>query len=461
MRKILLLNPPGDKIYFRDYYRSKVSKSRYYYHPLDLLYLSGRFSPKEFEVSLIDAIADSLAVNETLEAIKKINPDIILALVASPSFGQDMNFLGSVKKLLPNSRLIITGDVCRDLGQKIMRENEFIDAILMDFSTDDIIKYLTGNESAIANIIFRKNNEIVSGGETHGHGEFDAPLPRWDLFHLDKYSFPFSRKRKMASLLTDFGCPFGCKFCSINTLGFKLRPIDLVIEEIKLLKSLGIDELFMRDQSFGADRERTIGLCKKINENNLGISWSCFARVDIIDEELIKAMKQAGLHTIIFGIESGNEQILRDYNKNITLEQIKKAVGLCRKYGIRAAATFIIGLPGESRESILKTIKLAKDLKLDYASFNVAAPTFGSKFREEAIANNWVDKSEIEMDTSKGTPIWQDQNLLPNEEIKKLHRLAIVSFYLDPRFLLRRLLALRSWDEVRRSFREAKSLLFE
>ena len=363
---------------------------------------------------------------------------------------------------MPQSRLIITGDVCRDLSGKIMAEAGFIDAILLDFSTDDVIKYLScGQGEIIPNIIYRHNGQIISGAETHQTGEFDAPLPRWDLFYLDKYSFPFSRKRKMASILTDFGCPFGCKFCSINTLGFKLRPTDSVIKEIKLLKNLGIDELFMRDQSFGADKSRTLELCREITEQNLRISWSCFARVDVIDEELIKAMKQAGLHTIIFGIESGNEEILRDYNKNISLEQMRNAAKLCRQHGVRAAGTFIIGLPGESRESILKTIKLAKDLKLDYASFNVAAPTFGSKFRQEAIANNWVDESEIEMDTSKGSPIWNNQNLLPNKEIKKLHHQAIISFYLDPRYLLRRLLALRSWDEVRQSFREAKSLLLD
>lgn len=458
-KKVLLLNPPGDKIYFRDYYRSKVSKSRYYYHPIDLLYLSGRFSNNDFETFLIDAIGDKLSNDETLISIKNINPDIILSLIASPSYNQDINFLQSLKALLPDCQLIVTGDVCRDISIKIMQGCSFIDAILLDFSTDDIIKYLkNSSQTAIPNIIYRFGSEIISGGEVHLREVFDVPIPRWDLYHLEKYSFPFSKKRRMASILTDFGCPYSCSFCSINTLGFKMRPIDSVIEEIKLLKARNIDEIFMRDQSFGADHERTEELCSRIADENLNIGWSCFSRVDIIEEALLKAMKKAGLHTIIFGIESGNEEILKDYDKNISVEQMKRAIALCRQYGVRAAGTFIIGLPGESKESILQTIALAKKLKLDYASFNVAAPTFGSKFRADAIKNDWIDENNIEMDTAKGTPLWKNQPL-SNESISKLHRQAIISFYLDPRYLLRRILALRSWDEVSQAFRESKSLL--
>ncbi|MFA6525949.1 MAG: radical SAM protein [Candidatus Buchananbacteria bacterium] len=458
-KKILLLNPPGDKIYFRDYYRSKVSKSQYYYHPLDLLYLSGRFDINDFETFLIDAIGDNLTAEDALSAIKNINPDIILALIASPSYNQDINFLQSVKNLLPEIQLIITGDVCRDISAKIMEGCLFIDAILLDFSTDDIIKYLASEKSGIIdNIIYRSNDGIITGRESHERGVFNVPLPRWDLFHLEKYSFPFSKKRRMASILTDFGCPYQCSFCSINTLGFKLRPIESVIEEIKLLKNLNIDEFFMRDQSFGADRQRTLDLCRKIAKENLRIGWSCFSRVDIIEEELIKAMKEAGLHTIIFGIESSNEEILKEYDKNISVDQMKKATELCRQYGVRAAGTFIIGLPGESKESILRTIKLAKELKLDYASFNVAAPIFGSKFRADAIANDWIDENNVEMDTAKGSPIWKNQ-ALTNKEISKLHRFAIISFYLDPRYLLKRIFALRSLAEVSQAIREAKSLL--
>lgn len=458
MRKILLLNPPADGIYIRDYYRGKVSKGHYYYHPLDLAYLSGRFSPDNFETYLIDAIADGCSEKKTLLRIRSINPDIILSLISSPSYSRDINFLKSVKSAL-NCQMIVTGDICRDLHDKIIA-NSFIDAILLNFSTNDIVKYLNGESGVIPNVVYRKNNEIISGRETHNQEVFDAPLPRWDLFPLDKYSFPFSKKRKVASILTDFGCPYQCSFCSINTLGFKLRPVNSVIEEIELLKRNGLDEFFVRDQSFGANHDRTMELCRKIIEKDLNISWACFSRVDIIKKDLIKMMKQAGVHTIIFGIESGNDNILEKYGKNISCEQIKEAIELCRENRVRTVGTFIIGLPGESRESILRTIKLAKGLKLDYASFNVAAPAFGSRLRAEALSKNWVDRNNVEMDSAKGTPLWKNQEL-SNEEISKLHRRALISFYLDPRYLIKRLLAIRNLGEIGRAVREAKSIFLD
>jgi anaerobic magnesium-protoporphyrin IX monomethyl ester cyclase len=197
IKKILLLNPPGDKIYFRDYYRSKVSKSRYYYHPLDLLYLSGRFSPDNFKTYLIDAIAGNSSKEDVLSEIKEIHPDIILSLISSPSYNQDINFLKSIKNLLPNCQLIITGDVCRDLYSQIMVANNFIDAILLDFSTDDIIEYLNSDKTgAILNIVYRKGDGIISGGEVHGRGKFDVPLPRWDLFPQKNIVFLFPKRKE-------------------------------------------------------------------------------------------------------------------------------------------------------------------------------------------------------------------------------------------------------------------------
>lgn len=458
MKKILLLNPPGDKIYFRDYYCSKVSKVNYYYHPLDLLYLSGRFQKKNFDLYLIDAIADKLPKNLCLAKIKKISPDIILSLVASPSYKQDVDFLKEIKNKLPNTTLIVTGDVYRELKEKAFKITPFINAILLDFSTDDIIKYIeNGQGKKINNIIYKLKKEIISGDEIHGYGEFDVPLPRWDLFHIEKYSFPFSRRKKFATILTDFGCPYDCSFCPISTLGFKLRSINSIIKELKLLKSLSVNELFIRDQTFGANKKRTIELCQTIIQKGLDFSWTCFSRVDVINESILKLMKKAGCHTIIFGIESSNKDILKDYEKNISIQQIKQAISLCNEFKIRIVGTFILGLPGETKESILKTIKFAKSLDLDYASFNMAAPRFGTKFRKQMIDKGWVDKNTIEMDSSKGKPIWKNQQL-SNEEILQLHKKAIKSFYLRPKYLLKRLFALKSIEEIKQTIEEAKSI---
>ncbi len=459
MKKILLLNPPGDKIYFRDYYCSKVSKARYYYHPLDLLYLSGRFTKPDFELHIIDAIADKLSVDECISKIRKISPEIILSLIASPSYSNDVSFLKSIKKVLPDSKIIVTGDVCREFKEKIFEALPLVSAALLDFSTDDIVKYLLSPEgSKFENVIYKHKNKIIAGPEVHGHGVFNVPLPRWDLFHIDRYSFPFSRRKKFATILTDFGCPYKCSFCPVSTLGFKLRPINSIIEELKLLKSYKVNEIFIRDQTFGVNKKRTIELCNKIISENLNISWTCFSRVDVVDSVILKLMKKAGCHTIMFGIETSDEKILKDYEKNISLVQIKNAIKLCKKIRIKSVGTFIFGLPGETRESSLRTINFAKSLDLDYASFNIATPRFGTKLREIALKKGWINEDELTMDSAKSKPIWKNQKL-SNDEIFRLQRKAIISFYLRPKFIIKKILSIRNFTELAQSFKEAKSLL--
>ncbi len=150
---ILVLNPPGDRKYFRDYYCTKVSKAHYYYHPVDLVYLSGTLS-KLGQVAVVDAIAESLSQSECLQRVEQINPDIILFLISSPSYYLDVEFLTKLKLKLPQTRFIGTGDVYREFREKAFEQHEFLDAIVLDFSTEDIITYLeNGRGEIIDNII--------------------------------------------------------------------------------------------------------------------------------------------------------------------------------------------------------------------------------------------------------------------------------------------------------------------
>ena len=131
-------------------------------------------------------------------------------------------------------------------------------------------------------------------------------MPRHEYFPLKEYKYAFSRDFPTAHLMTDFGCAFNCSFCPIriDNLGFKIRPVNEIIEELKYLKSIGIKELYFRDQTFGANKKRAIELCNKMIEEGLKFSWHCFSRVDVINEDLIDAMRSSGCHTIIFGMKA-------------------------------------------------------------------------------------------------------------------------------------------------------------
>jgi len=462
MKKLLLLNPPGTKRYFRDYFCTCVSKAKYYYHPIDLVYLSGILN-KDFELSVIDAIAEQASQIQTLENIKKINPEIIIFLISSPSYEEDVPFLIELKSRFPSAEFIGIGDVYREIKSKAFPLHPFLDATLMDFSTSDILAYLNGNKDApVKNVIFRKGGQIVEGPEKHDYGNFDMPVPRWDLFPLDKYVFPFSIRGKWATMLTDFGCPYTCTFCPMSTVGFKLRKIETVIDEIRLLKKLGINEQFFRDQTFGVNKKRTYEMLDRFINEKLDLSWTCFSRVDVVNEELLKKMKEAGCHTVMFGIETSNEELLIAYKKNIAIKQILDALALCKKVGLKTCGTFIIGLPGETKESILRTIEFSKKIDIDYASFNIATPRFGTSFRKDMLEKNLVDEKIIKMDSAKSKPVFNEkEDGLSNDEIFGLQRKAIKEFYFRPKYLAKRIFKICSIYEFKEHMKQGISILME
>lgn len=457
--KLLLLNPPGSKMFFRDYYCAKVSKARYYYHPVDLVYLSGSLSA-HFQVSVIDAIAEKLTNDTCLNKIQDLNPGIIIFLSSAPSYKEDLWFISEIKKLMPDVRLIGTGDIFREYKEFALQENKIIEAVLLDFSTQDIITHLITTEKTIPNIIKRDGKQIINGGEKHRSGSFDLPLPRWDLFNLKAYHFPFARKTPYASVLTDFGCPFSCDFCPISTLGYKLRSISSVIDELRMLKKLGVKELYIRDQTFGVNKQRTFDLLGAIIIENFKFGWTCLTRTDILDEFMLNQMKKAGCHTIMTGIESANEQLLKTHKKNTTSEQTIAAITKIKNAGIRAGGFFMIGFPGETQESIHETIKLACSLPLDFASFNIAAPRFGTNFRIDAIKNSETDAGILDVDSSFSMPVWKNQNI-SNQDLLLLKKYAVKKFYLRPGYIFKRLMNIKSYCELKSLFAEAFELLYK
>lgn len=462
----VLLNPPGTKKYFRDYFCTLVSKANYYYHPVDLVYLSGILDRAGYYLECVDAIAEGLSIEATTARIEASKPDILIYLIASPSYTEDITFLTQLKQRLPNAVFIGSGDVYREIREDGLRLHPFCDAILTDFSTGDLTSWLERTEDRIFdNVIYRdKEGTVLAGPEKHGHGFYSMPIPRWDLWPLAKYRFPFSEHQAWATLLTDFGCPFSCTFCPMSTTGYKLRDLDTVMDELRLLRALGIHELLVRDQTFGVNRVRTQELLKRIKTEFPELRWTCWSRVDLVNEEFLRALYDAGCHTLMVGLESANEDILKRYKKNTKRSQMESALGLARKIGLKTVGTFVLGLPGESEASIRETIAYACELPLDYASFNIATPRFGTTFRGLMKQQGVIDLTRMEFDSSRTQPAWLEEDkeeaLLPNETIFALQREAIHRFYLRPRYLLRRLLTTKTWYQFWSQLREGYELMF-
>ncbi|MCI4626714.1 MAG: radical SAM protein [Candidatus Magnetoovum sp. WYHC-5] len=451
-KKVLLLNPPGKKLYIRDYYCSKVSKSNYLFHPIDLLMPSGMLAER-YETFLIDAIAQRLTQSECLAMIDIISPDVIISLIGAVSFKEDMEYLKGLAK--EGRQIIVSGDAAMEEPAAWLNEHQFIDAVILDFASKEIAQFLTGELKGLSSIVHR--NDDWASYRRPVNEEFSITVPKHELFAGIPYRFPFVKHRRFSTVLTAYGCPFKCSFCIIGTLGYRYRTVDNVMEELRYIKKLGTKEVFFYDQTFGINRKRCLEICNRIKGYGFGFGWVCFSRVDVLDEEFLKNMATSGCHTIIFGVESASSEILKKYQKGYTKEQIRETFGLCKKYNIRTVATFIIGLPEETWQTASETIEFLKEIDCDFASFNVAVPRNNTGLKKEAINTGLID-SQLETMDQTGSEIAMPTKFLSKEDVLSLKKKAVKDFYLRPKYLLKRLKSITSVYELKEQIYEGISM---
>lgn len=232
----------------------------------------------------------------------------------------------------------------------------------------------------------------------------DLPLPYHHLLPLDKYRMPMI-KGPYTFIVTSRGCPAGCKYC-IKHVSYqnsvRLRSPAKLIEEMWRLHDLGIHHIHMYADLFTINRDQVVELCNLIIKEGLKLTWTCNSRVDYVDEEMLRLMGRAGCTLISWGIESGNEVILKKAHKGYKMEQAHRALRWAKQAGIKNWGYFIIGLPGETVETIKETMAVAKKLPLDIALFHVAAPYPGTPFFFEVVENGWfragTNWEEVDMD---------------------------------------------------------------
>ncbi|MBL4710033.1 MAG: radical SAM protein [Flavobacteriales bacterium] len=456
-KKILLINPPGRKIYIRDYYCSKVSKAYYLPQPIDLLIQSSFFEREEYELKAMDCIAENINKTEALEKLVDFHPDFIITQVGSVSLVEDVAFFTQVKSTLPSVKIIASGDALLEDHEELFKIYSWLDVIVTNFFNDGAKKWIEKDFEAAAGIVYRGENGTETKSEKRTV-KLELEVPRHDLFIQGNYRMPFANAMPMATVLTNYACPYPCTFCIMSTMPYITRSAESIILELKELKRLNYKYIYFSDQTFFQSKAVTREVLNWMIEADYGLSWMCFSRVDVLGEEEITLMKKSGCNLIMFGVEFADEEYLNEYKKNYTLDQIRETFDLTAKAGIKRLGTFLIGVPGQSEESILRTLKFAKEIKADYASFNVAVPRSNTSFREQAIEQGIIDDSVKIMDQS-GDEVTMGTGKISREELQKLKRKAYLSFYFRPSYLLKILFRIRNRTEFKMHLREAYFIL--
>lgn len=455
-RKILLLNPPAASKYIHDFYCSFSSKANYYWMPQDLICLSGVLRD-DFEVEVLDTIGANLGKEESFKRIVNGHWDAIIFTTGIASFKKDLEFMKEVKESI-NTKVIGVGGIFKDIALDCMNKNKFIDALLPDFISRGVIDYLKGYYEECTNVFYRYNGEIKVLFKDIDDN-FCIGIPMHELFNLSFNRMPLFGDSDFAVTVGSFGCNFNCSFCAAGTVKLKKRSLPDFLNELIYLSKLGVKKVFFTDPNFAADNLRVLEFCRQIEANNLKIEWICNAHcANILDEGLLMRMKEAGCSAIMIGVESASDLILKKYNKRTDLKLIKHVFSLCRKLKIKTLAYFIFGLPGEDEKSLKQTIKLAKRLKCDYASFSYATADIGTVLRKESEVNGWLaDSQEGNNDSSVATDIVAYG--LTQDAIDRLVHRAYLEFYMRPSYMVKKLCEVRNLGDLKLLYKGATTLL--
>ncbi len=488
---IMLVNPPtaDGAIWIRSQHRvGRRSRENMIWPQVSLAQLAAILSP-EYTVEIVDAVAMRMGWPEFEKILEEKRPKYYLTQVTAPTLRNDMYGVFLAKCLgaktmafgthvtpmtlesmrpFPALDFILRGEpemTLRELLDKLEDKtpsNPKVIKMLAETSktqikrmgSKEIVDAFTESTdgspyASILGLAWRKGEEIMINPDRPFIPNLDdLPMPKHELLPLDKQRMPMI-KGPFTFIVTSRGCPAGCKYCIKHVTyqnSVRVRSAENIVAELEYLVSLGIHNIHMYADLFTVNREHVINLCNLIIERQLNIAWMCNSRVDYVDEEMLQLMGKAGCWMISWGIESANEQILKRARKGYKKEQAFKALKWSKAAGIMNWGYFIIGLPGETEESIRETIDYAKQLPLDIALFHIAAPYPGTPFFYEVVENNWFRPGTKweEVDMDKSTVL--DYGNITAERLGYWQKRATREWSLRPAPMLTFLKGLNTWE---------------
>lgn len=466
--KILLINPPFLPRYSRNSRSPAVTKGGTIYYPIWLAYATGILEKEGFEVKLIDAPAENLSFEEVIKISKDFGPKMIVVDTSTPSIYNDLEISSKLKNVT-GAFVVLVGTHVSALAEETLKMNENIDAVTVheyDYILPELAKCIKHKKDLknVRGLVFRSGDGKITVNEKRPMIVNLDNLPFVTSVykrHLDiKNYFYSSASHPMVMIITGRGCPFRCFWCNwpqvFHGHKYRLRSAENVVQEFEYIvkNAPEVKEIGIEDDTLTADISRVHKICNLIIEKGINkkIKWYANVRVNL-DLETMKLMKKAGCRLLIPGYESGVQELLNNAHKGITLEQSRRFAKNAKEARLMVHGCFIIGLPGENKETIRKTIEFAKELDPDDAQFFPLIVYPGTEAYEWAEKNKYLITTDFsKWNTKEG---WHNSLIsrpgLTSEEVIGLCDQAKIEFYLRPKFILRTLrISLKDFDEAKR-----------
>ncbi len=390
--KTLLLNPPPEKV-------TEPYDAPDYPH-IGLGYLTSYLRSKNCPIMVLDAKLEKISVLDTLEKISSIKPDIVGLTAYTQEIVHVAHLAKEIKDKLPRTYIVIGGIHATVLPLKTLQEFSSFDFIIFgegEITLYELVEALRKNEplDGIKGLGFRRKGQIHINERREWNLELDKlPFPAWDLFP----------RAELYPIITSRGCPFKCIFCT-RPYGNKVRgrsPENVVAEFKELITKYKAKNIVFWDETFAVKRGRAMKIADMLIAEGIGdyVRWDMHSRVDVVDYDLLKRLKEAGMTHVGFGVESGNVEILKRSKKGITLKQAKNAVRSAKKLGLGTSSYFILGFPYETKKTAWDTINFARKLNTDSVSIAIMIPFPKTEIAEmvekeeggyKQISYNWSD----------------------------------------------------------------------
>lgn len=380
--------------------------------PFQLAYAAALLEKNGFEVLLVDGIAERISDEQYLARLSSFNPDLILHEISTISFYHDMRIIDGVRRILGSQgRIAVCGLHVYAFQPEFLDCNPIIDFSLIgeyELSTLELARCLAEGRDVqgIPGLVFR---------DAHRKARANARRPL--IKDLDTLPWPARHFTSMANyhdtpgvipepsvqMWSSRGCPFRCTFCAwpqiiYGSHSYRARdPVKVVDEMEYLVKEMGFKSVYFDDDTFNIGKNRVLKICSEIGKRRLNVPWAIMARADLMDEEMLEALKSSGLHALKYGIESANQEVVNRCGKSMDLQKTEAMIRKTRELGILYHLTFTFGLPGETRESIKRSIDWCLRADPDTVQFSITTPFPGSHFYEELekegriVSKNWEE----------------------------------------------------------------------
>ena len=400
--KVLLFNPPqyyGIPVIRED--RCEITERNSVIPPYSLMQLAAILKEKGHEVALIDANGEGISYQDVRHRLVVQSPfDALIFRFTPTTFDHDLKVAELAKEI---SARTITIGLCwtlQSFTKEILKSCDSLDIYAMGESEAtvpnlvDALAQKKGWEGlrTVKGLAYKMDGAVVYIGAPSEDVDYDAlPVPAFDLVNTHRYYNNTRRNTRFMIVYTSKGCPYNCIYCTMRRTKWKAKSAERVIREIRtLVRNYGAKEIGFFDETFTLNRQRVIDICQGLLNEGIKLTWYCNTRVDRVDSELLELMRKAGCRGISYGVESGSQVILDNAKKGHTVEQARNAINWAKDVGIKTYASFMVGLPGESWDTIQETLEFIKSTLPNGAQFNVAVPYPGTELYKIAKTSGWI-----------------------------------------------------------------------